>query len=321
VFHAEPQEDYEVLSEGDIGSSEEDDGDAIDRELDADDDVFSEELHGVMHEPQATVLHQRVVELLETYSLASSGYLDWERDEEDNLLGWAQAQHKRLTDTCPNSQLVIDYCYDRMKSWRYNVKSRKVADEELHNNAYRQFPDLGSPDPSGFRNCWPPTMECAEAVLRKPALDRYLIDCCPNGCEHFWPFMPQFRQHYKDCGGCELCKCPHCDGDRFVKDKHGLRGRARCWLFHDAFQQMFLDPDLACALLKGRAARNDENQPAEDPMKPSFSRYREGKRLSQELPQQGYSMDKVSQVMSFKRIEYVTLLTTVVFLTRLHACR
>jgi hypothetical protein len=245
-----------------------------------------------MHEPDARVLQHRMVQLLETYAL-SQEQLEWETEEEPGTLGWVQAAHKRLTDTCPQSQLVADYCYDHVLSYRKNVKSRKVADEECWNNAHRQFPHLGPPDPTGFRNCWPPSLEICEAVLKKPDLDRYLIHVCPNGCEHWWTRMPDFKRHFKECQGCAQCRCPHCDGHRFLHDKHGLRGRASCWLFHDAFQQMMLDADLACDILMGRARRNDQTAPDTDPMKPSFAKYNEGKRLSQELPLKGWDMEKV----------------------------
>jgi hypothetical protein len=255
-------------------------------------DEEGEALLGRMHEPDAQVLHQRMVELLQAYVLPPQEQLELE--DEESAGGWAKAAHKRLSDRCPHSQIVIDYCYDRVLSYRNNVKSRKVADEECWNNAHRMFPGLGPPDPEGFSNCWPPSLECCEAVLKKPDLDRYLIHVCPNGCEHWWSHMLDYKRHFKDCQGCELCKCPHCDGHRFIKDKHGLRGSARCWLFHDVFQQMLLDADLASHILRGRTCRNDDAVPNTYPMKPSFSKYREGKRLSQELPNMGWDMEKVS---------------------------
>jgi hypothetical protein len=58
-----------------------------------------------------------------------------------------------------------------------------------------------------------------------------------------------------------------------------------------------LDPDLAQAILEGRAARNDITVPDQDPKKPSFARYSEGTRLFQELPGYGYDMDQVRHTL------------------------
>jgi hypothetical protein len=273
---SEPEDYEEVVSSQEEDDSCSEEGAAAGEEHEELEEE-EEEFPGVMHEPEAHVLHQRMVQLLEMHSLPCQDQLDWGTDEEQGTLGWAQAAHKRLTDTCPQSQLVVDYCYDHVLSYRKNVKSRKVADEECWNNAHRQFPHLSPPDPAGFRNCWPPSLECCEAVLKKPDLDRYLIHVCPNGCEHWWTHMPDYKRHFKDCQGCSQCRCPHCDGHRFVHDRHGLRGGARCWFFHDAFQQMMLDADLACDILTGRACRNDQTAPDTDPMKPSLAKYSEGK--------------------------------------------
>jgi hypothetical protein len=254
---------------------------------------------GGLHDAQHDLLHSRMVQLLERYSLASQEHHSLSGDQrEEDPTGWAQAASKRLTCHDPESQFVIDYAYDRLRCYRENVQSRKVADEYLRLNAMKQHPKYGQPDPSGLSNCWPPSIECCEAILRKPDLSRYLIHCCPKGCEHWWTYLADSKQHFRECGGCALCRCPHCDACRFVKDRRGIRGSARCWLFFDAFQNMVLNADLAEALLRGRKARNSADVPDEDPYKPSLAKYKEGKRLQQVLPGQGYSTEKVGAVLS-----------------------
>lgn len=242
-------------------------------------------------EPLNDVLHARMVHLIESYSLASE-----ERqlpDEDASTIGWAQAAGKRLSWRDEESQLVADYAYDHLKLYRENVQSRKCADAHLHMNASRQFPARGEPDPAGFSNCYPPSIAACEAILQVPDLSTYMIHLCPNGCEHWWTFMQDFKRHYKDCGGCHLCRCPHCDAHRFVYDKKGLRGRQVCWLFFDVFQTMMLDPELAQVVLEGQAARNDASVPDTNRSKPSLAKYKEGKRLLEVLPAHGYDMAQV----------------------------
>jgi hypothetical protein len=234
-----------------------------------------------------------MVQVLEQYCLHSQEEQGYTAILDEETTAWAQAAHKRLTSHDSESQFVADYAYDRLLNYRKNVQSLKVANESLRLNATQQHPSFGPPDPAGFKNCWPPSIACCEAILKRPDLDRYLFHCCPNGCEHWWPYLPQYKQHFRECVGCKLCRCPHCGAERFKKDKKGLRGSARCWLFFDAFQNMMLDPELAAAVLLGRAARNDDVVPDHDPSKPSFSKYKEGKRLKAVLPELGYNLQKV----------------------------
>lgn len=54
-----------------------------------------------------------------------------------------------------------------------------------------------------------------------------------------------------------------------------------------------LDRKVAEAVLKGRVARNDAGRADTDPDKPSISKFKEGKRLQEELPKNGFDLDKV----------------------------
>jgi hypothetical protein len=238
-------------------------------------------------------LHHRMVRVIEQYSslVNQDEYTDVGGED---VAGWHQAAYKRLSSQDPESQFVADYAYDHYLNYRNNVMSLKVANAVLRINATRQHPSYGPPDPSGFRNCWPTSIQCCEDILRSPDLNRFLFHCCVNGCEHWWPFMPEYKQHFRECKGCKLCRCPHCGANRFKKDSKGLRGAARCWLFFDAFQNMMLDPELATAVLSGREARNDANVPDDDPSKPSFEKCPEGQRLLNVLPDLGYNLQKVA---------------------------
>lgn len=172
---------------------------------------------------------------------------------------------------------------------RYGVCSRKTVDGHFRRNATRHIPTT-QPHPAGFENCYPPSSECAEKVLGVPPHHRYLIDVCPTGCIHWWTHMEQPGQHLKRCKhGCHLCKCPHCGARRFIEDKKGLRGAQTCWLFFDVLQTMFLSPDLAEAMLKGRIFRDEVDHPS----CPSFGKYEEYTRLREVLGQHQFEMDKV----------------------------
>jgi hypothetical protein len=294
--------DDRVLSEDDIPP------DAIE-ELELDVNVEEQPPAG-LPEPENDELHRRMVGLLEQYSLLAQGEQACSGTHDEDAMGWARAACKRLTSNDPESQFVADYAYDHLLNYRHNVQSLKVANEILRLNATRQHPSFGPPDPAGFTNCWPPSIACCEAILKKVMLDILLIHCCPNGCEHWWTNMPEFRQHFRECKGCKLCRCPHCGAERFANDKKGLRGSARCWLFFDAFQNMMLDAQLAAAVFRGRAARNDDTVSDDDPSKPSLAKSKEGKRLNDVLPELGYDLQKVllsSQVVTLSSRTIVML--------------
>lgn len=241
-----------------------------------------------VHEPQDDILANRMRRMLE------NSRPDLEALDVDEQRGWAEARYKNVVYNDPDSQIVWQYAFDHMKIFRTNVQSKSAANSILEHNARRQFPKLGKPDPAGFRNCYPPSIAACEAILGVPNLSRYLIHVCPTGCEHWWTFMPKASEHFKDCHGCPECRCPHCGAARFVHHKkRGVTGQSMCWLFCDAFQTMMLEPDIAEAVLKGQAARNDQTVPNTHPHKPSLAKYKEGGRLQEELPKSGYDMDKV----------------------------
>lgn len=306
--------DFEwVLNEEDLrpwgDAGEEPAGEELEQEESGDEDLGQYDLaegeaegiapveeEGPPTEPLNDVLHARMVHLLETHSLASE---EREDPRDDRTTGWAQAASKQLSSRDPDSQLVRDYAFDRLRAYRENVQSRECADMNLHLNATRQFPARGKPDPAGFLNCYPPSIAACEAILDVPDLSIYCIHLCSSGCEHWWTFMPEYRSHFRNCGGCELCRCPHCGAHRFVKCKSkGIRGAQVCWLFFDAFQVMMLSADLAQAVLEGQAARGDASVSDQHPSKPSLSKYGEGKRLLQELPGHGFDTEKVCSPVS-----------------------
>jgi hypothetical protein len=209
-------------------------------------------------EPLHRVLHQRVVRLLQQVSLAQSSGVQsgTHAGEAEETKGWAKARGKRLTSRLKNSSAVRDYAYRELKKLQSTVKSRDAAEKDLYDNAYNQFADLPPPDPEGHENCWPPSIAACERILDVPELSRYLVHVCARGCIHWWTFMPDASSHFDTCQGCLHCRCPHCDAPRFVKGKQGTVGAQSCWLFPDAIQDLFLNPDWARAVPTGQSPRD-----------------------------------------------------------------
>jgi hypothetical protein len=246
-------------------------------------------------EPLHRVLHQRVVRLLQQVSLAQSSGVQsgTHAGEAEETKGWAKARGKRLTSRLKNSSAVRDYAYRELKKLQSTVKSRDAAEKDLYDNAYNQFADLPPPDPEGHENCWPPSIAACERILDVPELSRYLVHVCARGCIHWWTFMPDASSHFDTCQGCLHCRCPHCDAPRFVKGKQGTVGAQSCWLFPDAIQDLFLNPDWARAVLTGKSLRDTGNGEALGAQKPSFANSAEYARLKDVLPGLGYDMEKV----------------------------
>jgi hypothetical protein len=183
---------------------------------------------------------------------------------------------------------VGDYCYEELLAFRHGVSARKAVDGMLRRNSVRHIPGT-TPDPAGFTNCYPPSTQCAERVLSVPDHRAYIVDVCPTGCIHWWTFMEDNQKHFARCKGCMLCRCPHCDSSRFISDKKGVRGAQSCWLFFDALQTMFLNPELAEAMLSGRWNRDDPSHPD----CPAFGKWHEYKRLKKVLPELGFRLQDV----------------------------
>lgn len=291
-------------SEDTLHSSEASEIDMLQDEEPAMDMVQPQGIPRVAQEPQHGVLHARLVQLLESLSLAKQGYDDGtelEGKEEDEMepTGWATAANKRLTSMVPNSAPVRDYVYRELGKLKNTVKSRDSANKDLYDNAHYQFESLPPPDPEGHLNCWPPSLDACESVLNVPELSKYRIHLCPKGCIHWWTHSPTASQCFHNCpkgpAGCDQCRCPHCKSHRFVKGKQGVVGAQTCWLFLDAIQDMFLDPDWANAVMKAQAMRDNEDEEGHDGLagKPSFARYKEYARLCTVLPEHGYDMSKV----------------------------
>jgi hypothetical protein len=210
----------------------------------------------VPQEPDYALLQRRLVEHMTEYSLPAR-----EARRAKQTTGWAQAANKGLTNL-GDSITVRDYCFDQLSMYRSDVQSRTSIDAHLRYNAFclqRHAPDS---DPAGIRNCYPPSVAAAMAVLGVPLLEWYEVHFCGTGCMHWWFYMPNIADHYRRCSlksGCCDCTCPHCGKCRFVKDKLGVHGAARCWFFFDCLQTKVLDPDWSSVVLNTQAKRDDPN--------------------------------------------------------------
>lgn len=180
-----------------------------------------------------------------------------------------------------------------MNSYREGVSAKMVVEGILQRNSDRQERACGeAAGPNEPKNRYPPNVASAEKVLGVPDHNRYLFDVCPRGCIHWWAPLQDRYKHFTECrnSACKLCKCPHCGESRLSRTKKGVKGAQQCWLFFDALHNMFLDPELANAMLMGRKIRDDEC----DPDRPSFAKYQEyTERLKPDLESQGFRMDHV----------------------------
>jgi hypothetical protein len=235
---------------------------------------------GAHQEPDYVLLQSRLVKHMTAYSLPAR---EARRAKRTN--GWAQAANKGLTNL-DDAISVRDYSFDQLTMYRRDVQSRSSIEAHLRYNAYCLQQHAPDPDPAGIRNCHPPSVAAAMAVLGVPLLEWYEVHFCRTGCMHWWFYMPSVAEHYRNCSvqsGCSDCTCPHCGKCRFVRDKMGVHGAVRCWFFFDCLQTKVLDPDWSRVVLNTQARRDD---PFTLGTKPIFAREpaHEYKRLTQNLP-------------------------------------
>lgn len=284
---------------------QEDEGDVSLEDVPEDSDnismIMPQGIPRIAEEPQHGVLHQRMCQLAKGASLANHGQgVDMGEDEVhggdggEELKGWAGARNKRVLPRFRNSQAVRDYAYEELSKLATKTKSRECAEQDLKDTA-RRHAHVGKPDPEGFDNCYPNSIYACEKVLDVPELNRYLIHVCTTPrCIHFWLYMANAAHHYRTCENleCPDCKCPYCGSSRFVKGQQGVVGAQSCWLFIDAIQSLFLQPDFSTAVLASQALRDSEGGNGFTG-KPSFAMSSEYGRLCTVLPQEGYDMSKV----------------------------
>jgi hypothetical protein len=234
---------------------------------------------GSDYTPQFDILQRRLVEHMKAYSLSGR-----EARLSDRCSGWRQAIGKRVT-TSDRAVFVEDYAYNHLRGFRDNVQSKSSADQTLYNNAYGLLENPPDPDPGGVENCYPPSLAACQALLGVPLLEYYEVHLCPNGCIHWWFYMPKLVEHFNSCTrtNCPDCICPHCKSPRLIKDKKGIHGAMRCWFFFDCLHVKALDADWVTQIL-GTHAQRDLPASEGHASRPTFYDWPECRRILSQLP-------------------------------------
>jgi hypothetical protein len=138
---------------------------------------------GAHQEPDYVLLQSRLIK--HAYSLPAR---EARRAKRING-GWAQAANKGLTNL-DEAISVRDYSFDQLTMYRSDAQSRSSIEAHLRYRAYCLQQHAPDPHPAGIRNCYPPSLAAAMAVLGVPLLEWYEAHFCRTGCMHWWFYMP-----------------------------------------------------------------------------------------------------------------------------------
>jgi hypothetical protein len=172
-------------------------------------------------------------------------------DLDPESMSWRHAGEYALTDSWEKSVTCREYAYHHMKRWRQGANvAKSQVEETLRFSAHCLQP--GEPNgPGNKNNRFPPSIYACQEILKVPRAKTYEFHVCTQGCVHWWGFMEHASSHVRNCGGCDLCRCPHCSSERYilttdrksVKDHAHIEPAQKCWFFFDVFHHMFLDEE------------------------------------------------------------------------------